>query len=451
MTMPSYIWNSTENAYRNLQEGTSTNTPVDPPEVSGPNPLTAGPKRVESLAEAITTFGLPLDASYISWDDAVAQTGGTDFWAICKKLPANTMLWLPERTDVAGNPIPYPIDGSRGFMASGVSHVTGPNYEQTIAEGAQPIVNEPGLWMELGRAQRGVVGQGPNAVLAVVNPIAGGMKALPNPKRTDSDPVEAFAHMTNGSTTGITGNPYAIISGSHPNVVWANFVLKTADFGEVAYNGLSGSSRASGDQKTSTIKNVRIDQAWRGDSGVPNGECGAITFNRGTVEIKNTHIICPAARVSSPIMWNNNTGSDVDNVVIDGNVQKGMTTFWHCSNTHTLKNFQFIGNKVALNIEDNASSFAINATQCDFKQTAGNGVHAQFNPAQGSNKLYMTDCTFSSNGIVPGKFSLQTYGVPLVQKQTDVKWNNLANPVNVPLIFHENSSNNSWATDGRYI
>lgn len=409
------------------------------------DPALYGPKRYTSLDEMITELGLPLrrnynvgavsttHADYIMWDDAVAivtaaitagdlpqDTDPQDLWTVSKALmpashldPAptnknpdigrNVILVLPERTDGNGDPIPYMLDGSRGFMASGVAWVTGPNYEQNQPDGngnggGQPIHGDEALWMELARAPRGIVGLGPNAVIGVKNPKV--MKKLPAPIMKTEQQSEAiygapgvavWPYRSNGQRLSdhIVGNPYGLISAIYSNPVWANFELRTGDFGDVAYGGLkTGTSKSS-----ITVKRLFLNKCWRGDSGVPNDETGAISFNGGTVRLEHLRIDCPTqadnglnttvplrntTRSSSPVMWNNNTGGTAKYVQINGDVHHGMTTLWRCRGVFDFEHFQFKGSRsTCLNIEDHrwdlAGGLKISAKNCDF------AMHRQYN------------------------------------------------------------------------
>ena len=417
--------------------------------------VVAGPRSFSTIPEARAYFGMPEDAEYVTWDEAVARTGESDFWRICKKMSrgpggtgavhsyTNWILVLPERTNAFGIPDPYPIDGSRGFMSSEWQWITGANYEQTIEAGAQPINIETGLTLELGRCGRGVMGMGPNSVMEVVGTRS--TQRIPDPRpqgdsrrNTDDDVwlrkvVEGQVVRNSSRTEGL---PYRLISAQHVRPEWANFVLRCPQgFGPAMYNGLSASSQssASASLKHSRVQNVLIDGAWRGDKYVPNGEAGGVTFYRGTCEMKDVLLRCPATLASSPIMYNRNTGTTAKGVrIVDqsgntGGVTVGMVTVWgdtpNCQ--YTFEDCDILGWAKAMNVEDLGSGSTVKFKDCRFTVIGGGaegkplGPHIQIKPSNGSIPITLENCTFNKIGDFPGPV-FTVYDAPGKQKRSDM-------------------------------
>ena len=399
------------------------------------------PRRFATLDEAKTALNLPTDATYITWDAAAAQTGQSDLWRICKQLPINTILVLPERTDPSGDPIPYPIDGTRGFMTQDGGWITGFNGGNTVATGAQPLVQESGLWMQMARAQRGIIGLGPNSVLKIV-----GVPATPIQRLPISSTAEVRIYRPNGTSSVQIGNPYCVVGANHPKAVFANFVCQDNDLGGVAYDFLRPTSTMSSSDPNYApfdpyVAHMHFDGCHRGYTGWPPDETAAVHFKGGTYTFKNSTITLKEDGSStSPIMWSLCTGGLAENIRISGGkVKAGMCTMWDCRNLHTHRRVQYIGDAVALNLEGNYPSFVLAAEQCDFKMTRdAKSVHFQIDPSRGPIGVNLTGCTFQDVRVhTTGEANVQTYGTAGVQPKTSITCNNR------PVKYHGATTN--WA------
>lgn len=399
------------------------------------------PRRFATLDEAKTALNLPTDATYITWDAAAAQTGQSDLWRICKQLPINTILVLPERTDPSGDPIPYPIDGTRGFMTQDGGWITGFNGGNTVETGAQPLVQESGLWMQMARAQRGIIGLGPNSVLKIV-----GVPATPIQRLPISSTAEVRIYRPNGTSSVQIGNPYCVVGANHPKAVFANFVCQDNDLGGVAYDFLRPTSTMSSSDPNYApfdpyVAHMHFDGCHRGYTGWPPDETAAVHFKGGTYTFKNSTITLKEDGSStSPIMWSLCTGGLAENIRISGGkVKAGMCTMWDCRNLHTHRRVQYIGDAVALNLEGNYPSFVLAAEQCDFKMTRdAKSVHFQIDPSRGPIGVNLTGCTFQDVRVhTTGEANVQTYGTAGVQPKTSITCNNR------PVKYHGATSN--WA------
>ena len=398
------------------------------------------PRSFATLDEAKTGLGLPEDATYVTWDAAAAQTGQSDLWGICKQLPINTILVLPERTNAFGMPVPYPIDGSRGFMTNDGGWVTGFNGGTTVAGGAQPLVQESGLWMQMARAQRGIVGLGPNAVLKIVGAPATPFQRLPITATSD-----VRIYRPDGSSSVQTGNPYCVVGANHPKAIFANFVCQDTDLGSVAYDFLRPTSTLPSSDPNygpfqPRVEHMHFDQCHRGYTGWPPDETAAVHFKGGTYRFKNSTITLKEDGSStSPVMWSLCTGGLAENVRISGKVKAGMTTMWDCRNAHTHRRVQYVGDAVALNLEGNYPSFVLDAEQCDFQMTrTAKSVHFQIDPSRGSIGVNLTGCSFQDVRVhTPGEANAQTYTTANTQQKTSIACNNR------PVKYHGTASN--WA------
>ena len=399
------------------------------------------PRRFATLDEAKTALNLPTDTTYITWDAAAAQTGQSDLWRICKQLPINTILVLPERTDPSGDPIPYPIDGTRGFMTQDGGWITGFNGGNTVATGAQPLVQESGLWMQMARAQRGIIGLGPNSVLKIV-----GVPATPIQRLPISSTAEVRIYRPDGASSVQIGNPYCVVGANHPKAVFANFVCQDNDLGGVAYDFLRPTSTLSSSDPNYApfdpyVAHMHFDECHRGYTGWPPDETAAVHFKGGTYTFKNSTITLKEDGSStSPIMWSLCTGGLAENIRISGGkVKAGMCTMWDCRNLHTHRRVQYIGDAVALNLEGNYPSFVLAAEQCDFKMTRdAKSVHFQIDPSRGPIGVNLTGCTFQDVRVyTTGEANVQTYGTAGVQPKTSITCNNR------PVKYHGATTN--WA------
>lgn len=346
------------------------------------------PVRFATLDEARQALGAPVDANYVVW-----KNEWTHLEQAFTALSANDILVLPERED------PYLIDSSRGFMASGVNEISGPNGTRT------PVVSNSRLWFAMSRARRGILAMGPNVVIEPSNSSWTG----------PAQPKPLIAYYSNGSSGELVGANNKLIEAEHRNPFFANFELRGRDFGGVAYSGLytDGDSR--------TIKNVFFNGCWRGFAGVPNGETGGLAFVKGTYELDNLEF--KSINGPSPIMWNRTTGGTATNITAD-TPNHGMITFWRCGGKNLFKNVTVYNSKLGINLEEELAGFELEWTGGGMYVSSETAAfHLNINPSGGSQKITLrgVKITGGYQGQA-GKLMAHVYSTPGKQKRSDVTW-----------------------------
>lgn len=350
------------------------------------------PVSYASLAEARTALDAPTDANYVMWSHG-SQTLETVF----ASLGANDILVLPERAE------PYLIDSSNGFMAAGVQEIDGPNGTRT------PIVSNSRLWFAMSRAQRGIIGLGPGAV---ISPSDSSFTA-------PAQPYPMTRYMTDGSTAQLVGCANKLIEAEHAYPFFANFTMTGRSFGGVSYNGI-----VSGDHTHTTAKRIHFDGSWRGFSGIPNGEAAGLGLSKGTYLIENCDFRSDEG--PSPIMWNRNTGGVVRHVRTSI-PNYGMFTFWRSGGVNTFENVWLNCNQIGMNLEENMAGFTLNWSggKMMLNSTSNNKFHLNINPSNGSNKVTLNNVTVSPNGYTANRMCAHVYTTSGVQKRSDVSSNTL--------------------------
>lgn len=366
---------------------------------------------------ALAGLGLPPDTPYIMWDDGWDHLGEAH-----AAMSANQVLFLPERDD------PYLIDSTNGFMAAGVKEIDGVG-SNGLKDGSRiPIVDRAGHWFEMTRARRGIIGFGPGAV---IEPSASSFSRQAQPILEDQIEGQKFQtlYYLNGSTQTLNGAQETLIGYDHASPIFANFTLKGRSFGGVAYSGIKPTG---GTQSSNTFKRIRFDECWRSHDGVPNGETGCLTLNRGTYLIENCDIITPKNSVSggSCIMWNNNTGGTVRNVRADvtslPSNMGGMWTFWRCGGVNTFENVHVRARQSGINIEENLAGFELNWTGGTLSvDYPGNKFHLIGNPSGGPAKVSLVDVDVSPNGYTTGALTFSNYAASAQGKRSWVTCNTM--------------------------
>lgn len=346
------------------------------------------PVKYANLEEAKKALGTPADANYVVW-----KNEWTHLEQAFSAMGDNDILVLPERTQ------PYLIDSSKGFMASGVKEITGPNGTRT------PVVSNLRLWFAMTRARRGILGLGPGVVIAP-SPSAWTAPAQPRP---------LTAYFSNGNSQELVGSANKLIEANHTNPFFANFELQGRDFGGVSYNGiaLDGTSR--------TVKNVFFNGCWRGFSGEPNGETGGLSFLKGTYFVDNCEFV--PVKGPSPIMWNRTTGGTLSNIK-SATTDLGMFTFWRCGGKNIWKDVTLANRRIGLNLEENIAGFELDWTGgAMLLDRTDNSFHLNMNPSDGSQKLTLKDVKITGgyNGH-PGKLVAHIYTTAGKQRKSDVTW-----------------------------
>jgi hypothetical protein len=316
----------------------------------------------------------------------------------------NDILVLPERVE------PYVIDSSNGFMAAGVKEVDGTGADGMKDGSRVPIVSNSRLWFAMSRARRGIIGLGPNTVIAPSN---SGFTAPKQPILQNEPSGAQLRYMLDGSSAAMVGVQEKLIECEIANSYFANFTLQGRDFGGIAYNGLTINSTSS-----KTVKRVHFDGCWRGNEGVPNGEAGGLSLNHGTYVIENVDFT--SVNGPSPLMWNQTTGGSVRNAR-SSHPNYGMWTFWRCSGINTLENVEINGNRTGMNLEENGSTFELNWTTGKMDLvSASNKFHFGINPSGGSIKIQLSGVECSPNGYTLDAVCMNVYTTSGVQRRSDV-------------------------------
>lgn len=375
------------------------------------------PKDYNTLAELIADQGLPTNANYVTWTPA----DGDDIVAWSKRLPSDAVMVFPK--DKKG----MQFDSSKGFKASdtiSMEYISDADY---LTKGANPkpyseryvtgmtdVDPSPGFWFSMLRVPRGIVALSKDFVL---EPTDSGYKGQRQPKgqmnvidRRDTQvPKRLFPHV---------GVQQKLIETVHASPIFANFTLRSRDFGTIAYSGLAA-GKAGG---TTTISNVHLDKCWHGFAGIPNGEAGGIAIG-GKFSIKNVTFSTDEAYSSSPIMWNRSEGGDMENVWI-GKHRIGMITFWKSGGVNNFKDVVTNAGTVGINLEEDLDSFVLNWDGgAMITDAASNMKHLNIWPSQGSIEVHMTGVDVRDSA---GNTALiaHSYGTASKQKKSDITRDN---------------------------
>lgn len=296
--------------------------PVPAPTPSSPNP-SLGPVSFPSIEamKASGKFRIPRDANLVMWSH-----GNKTLEEVLGTLGGNDILVLPERSQ------PYLIDSSGGFRAAGVGSIAGQGGKRI------PVTStfqgrDARTWFAMARAQRGIIGLGPGAVIATTDsgfrqeaqiedkgsPLVGG----------GTSPGRYWWNTSGVKQYELAGAQEKLIETAHSNAYFANFGLRGRDFGGVAYSAIS--------MPGGTLERLNLNGAWRGFQAVPNGETAAIAINGGRYLISRV-AIGPldeqGRRVgSSPVMVNNSPGGRWEYGDVS-QTRVGMPTIWRSSGRH---------------------------------------------------------------------------------------------------------------------
>ena len=362
------------------------------------------PTSYSSLDELIEGEGLPADASYVMWNPAWTHLEQAN-----AALAANDILVLEERDQ------PYFYDTSKGFMAKDVEFVDGTGLNGFKDGSRVPVVSNPRLWFEMTRARRGIVGMGPRAVIA---PSASSFTAPRQPILQNEAPGDRtqLRYMFDGSTAEMVGVQEKVIGCEHPRPVFANFTMRGRSFGGIAYNGIALSPGVGGH---SIVSRIDFDGSWRGFTGVPNGETGALTFLRGTFELRNFDLQSDGG--PSPIMWNRTEGGSM-RMVRSSKPNYGMLTFWRCGGLNTFEDVFDEAAQIGMNLEENLAGFELDWTRgsLSLDHPTTSRFHLNINPSNGSIKVRFHGVEISPNGYTPARVSAHVYTTAGVQKKADV-------------------------------
>lgn len=388
-----------------------------------------GPVSYANLSIAMANLNAPSDANYVTWNPSWPVNRDLED-VFATELSANDILVLPERAQ------PYVIDSSEGFRASGVQSVTGRNGELPIVSQYKGIRNAR-TWFAMARARRGIIGLGPNAVIEVSS-----SSWTQEPQIQDKGSVQEDGWVSVGrywtNTSGVkqselVGCQEKVIEAAHSDPYFGNFTLKSHDLGGVAYHAISCG------RTTQRFERLNLSGAWRGFSGVPNGEAGAISVGNGTYTISkciiSTRDSAGVRVASSPIMINSSTGGRVEDTDAS-ETYAGMMTYWRSSGKHYVSNVNARFNwGPGLNLEKLQSGFELEWTGgsiwSDYNGNGGKSpkpsdqgtkgrLHFGIHSEVGSAKITFINVDID-NGPTAGAICGQSYGSPQQQVASDVK------------------------------
>ncbi|WP_460842288.1 hypothetical protein [Nocardioides marmoraquaticus] len=363
---------------------------------------------VEAM-KASGMYRIPSDANLVPW-----TFGDKTLEEVFMTLGSNDILVLPERKD------PYLIDSADGFRAAGVGAVLGEGGKRI------PIVStykgKPArTWFAMARAQRGVIGLGPGAVIETTNsgftqeaqiedkgsPLPGG----------GTSPGRFWYNTAGVQQSELVGSQEKVLEAANPNAYMANFTMRGRDFGGVAYTAIS--------MRGGTAERLNLNGAWRGFSGVPNGETAAVSVSRGSYLISRVMtgtLDGQGRRVgTSPIMINSSPGGRWE-YGDASQARKGMPTIWNSSGRHEWFNVTSRwSDGPGVNLEQVADGFEFvwksgrlwsnrggNGGYPSPDKIHGNSLHISLN-ALGRATIKLSDVSIDNN-VQAGKLCVQLYG-----------------------------------------
>lgn len=383
-----------------------------------------GPVSYSSLDQAKVALGAPTDANYVFWDSSWPKN--RDLEEVFATLGSNDILVLPER------PEPYIIDSSEGFRAAGVATIMGSNGQQLPVVSKYKGGRTARTWFAMARAQRGILGMGPNARIEMSQ-----SSWVMEPQIQDKDPnvpgsTGRVYVRTDGSLGGeLVGSQEKVIEAEYTNPFFGNFRMKGRDLGGIAYNGIAA--------KGGKLIQLDLSGGWRGFQSVPNGETGAIAINKNSYFISKCILGTRddnGLRVgSSPIMINSSPGGTIEDTDASEAVA-GMLTIWNSSGKHTLKNVNARFNwGPGINLEKVQSNFELEwiggLVWSDYQGNGGKTpkptdqgtkgkMHINIHAEAASAKITLRGVDID-NGPTPGSLNVQAYGSNQKQKLSDIK------------------------------
>ena len=387
------------------------------------------PIAFSTIAEAVAALGAPANANYVEWNPSwthLQQAGAA--------LGSNDILALRPRYDASGQIVPYLIDTSNGFMAAGVKEVDGVGADGKKNGSRIPIVSRNNLWFAMARMPRGIIGLGPDVVIAP-SVSAWSRQAQPILQNQTAGNQTMLRYMLDGTTAEMYGVQEKLIECEHADSFFGNFTLRGRDFGGVAYNGIVTAPPAGGKTR---VARVFFDGCWRGHAGVPNGETGGLALLRAQYAIES----CDFHSVGgpSPIMWNRTAGGTVTHVRHD-KPNFGMLTYWKCGGVNTLVDVLMDAGQIGFNLEENLAGFTLNMTGGRIMldhPTRTSMFHLNINPSGGSIKVALKGVQISGNAYTPGTVSAHVYSTAGVQKRSDITSDTL------PLSYLAGAGSTSW-------
>lgn len=392
--------------------------------------LPRGPVSFASLAQARAALLAPSDASYVMWDSS--WPADRDLEDVFASLDGNDILVLPEREQ------PYYIDSSEGFRASGVASVTGRHGEVPIVS-AYHGTRGARTWFGMARAQRGILGLGPRAV---IQPSPSSWTQ--EPQIEDAGSVQPDGWVSPGrywtDTAGVKkeellGAQEKLIEAAHDSPYFGNFTMRGRDLGGVAYCAIAMYTPG-----LKICEHLDLSNGWRGFMGMPNGETGAISATLGTYLIDSCVLGTrdeTGKRVgTSSVMINNSLGGTIRRTDAR-ETYAGMMTIWHSTGQHTLidVNNQF-NQGSGINLEDCQAGFGLEwiggSNYANWHNNGGKGtppddaatysttgLHIGLNAVGGSAKITVRGVDLD-RGPAADALCVQLYGAS-VQQTSDIR------------------------------
>lgn len=387
--------------------------------------LPRGPVSFPTLAMARMYLRAPSDANYVVWNPAWPID--RDLEDVCASLGANDILVLPER------PEPYIVDASEGFRANGVATVTGRRGELPIVStyhGSRPART----WFAMVRAQRGILGLGPGAVIRLSQSSWTQERQIEDAGSTQADgwvsPGRFWTNLQGVKQGELVGAMEKVIEAAHDSPYFGNFTLRGRDLGGVAYSAIGLYNPG-----LKICEHLDLSNGWRGFMGMPNGETGAISATLGTYLIDSciagTRDDTGTRVATSPVMVNNSTGGTIRRTDAR-DAYAGMTTIWRSTGKHTLIEVNNRFNQGSgINLEDCQAGFELEwiggSNYANWHNAGGKGVppsdaatfstyamHMGLNATGGSAKITLRGVDLDT-GPTPGALCVQIYGTSLQQ------------------------------------
>ena len=386
-----------------------------------------GPLRFGNPAAARAGLRAPADADYVVWDSSWDSRDLEDVFAT--ELKANDILVLPERTK------PYVIDSSEGFRAANVRSVTG-------RHGQVPIVSsykgarDARTWFAMARATRGVLGLGPNAVIEMSESQWTQDQQIPDKGSVESDgwisPGRYYTDLAGVVQSELVGSQEKVLEADHPSPYFGNFTMRSHDLGGVAYSAIAAGRRSP------VFERLDLTAAWRGFSGIPNGETAAISTSGSNYLI--SRVIAgtrdgTGKRVgTSPIMINASDGGTIE-YTDASETYAGMLTLWSCAGEHILRmvNCRY-NNGPGINLERTQDGFSLiilgGSIWSDYAgngdkrakpadQGTGGGMHIGLF-AEHSARITLRGVDLD-DGPTPGALNIQLFGKDNQQQLGDIE------------------------------
>ena len=338
------------------------------------------PVSFRSVAEAREALGAPATANYVMW-----PSGAQYLHQALRGLGANDILVLPEREQ------PYLLDTRDGFRAAGVDAVENPDGSwMSVKRTYFDTGSNANMWFAMTRAQKGIMGMGPGAVIRLTDSAysQGPQKSPPLNVSNPTTEQQRRVRYTNGAIGILSGAQEKLIETEIDGAFFGNFKAFGRSLGGVAFTGITAARSVS-------YVNLALRGFGSGFSGVPNGEAGALAASNGTYRIENVDIDsrdeAGTPIGTSPIMWNRSKGGTMKNVRARFH-RFGMPAMWGSTGYHQWEDvFITDGHEVGVNFERNNGGLTLEWKRGALEAASGT-YHVIVNSHDGtSQKMTFTD------------------------------------------------------------